>query len=109
MERNIEKKTSLPIWFFIVGILLAMVAFWFGMANISYDSASPLFPFRTAGRFVLGSPILLGLAFCYTALLHFIFRRTKKLIAWTAMLLISAFLVSASIDAALPYNQMRVS
>ncbi|MCC6123938.1 MAG: hypothetical protein IT426_03170 [Pirellulales bacterium] len=108
MEQAIQKKKSKPILFFIVGTSLAMVAFWFGMATINYDAETSVFPFVTAGWFVLGFPFVVGFSLFYAIVLYFLFRRLGKLFTWLAMLTVSTLLIAYSIDSSLPRNQIRV-
>jgi hypothetical protein len=49
-----------PSPFFLAGVAVSIAFWWFGLAGIEYRQGVTLFPYRTAGWFVMGSPFILG-------------------------------------------------
>ena len=98
-----EKKFTWGL--FITGGVLFLIGMWFGMSTLHYKASESVFPFRTAGWFVIGFPFFALAACGFSAVFCLIAQKVHKT-AWILMLIASSLFLLRTVNSALPYNQL---
>lgn len=98
-----EKKFTWGL--FITGGVLFLIGMWFGMSTLHYKASESVFPFRTAGWFVIGFLFSDFAAGLFSGIFCLIAMKLHKT-AWILMLIASSVFIYFSVNSALPYSRM---
>jgi hypothetical protein len=94
-----------PLPAFLSAFLLFVAWTWIGMAGIDYDGALRPSSFTTAGWFVLGFPVIGGIALAYAAFASFLIRKRCWITA-CAIFAVLVMLIGMTAYGSLPANRV---
>ena len=109
MENEVEVKSEKVknkfTGLLLTGTCLFLIGFWFESSAIYYKASETIFPFRTAGWFVIGFIFTASISCGISMLFCLIARKLHKL-AWFLMLIVSGLFIFYAINSSLPQKQL---
>lgn len=103
---EVKKTAKKFTWgLFLTGTFLFLTGIWFAMSMSYYKASETIFPFRTAGWFILGFMFVSLFAGGISAVFCLIARKFRKT-AWVLMLIVSVLFIYKAVIYALPYNRI---
>ncbi len=100
-----KRKTILLIM--IPSIIMLFIAEWFNLADIYYIKGETIFPYNTAGWFVLGSPFMLVFNILLSSLYIPVSKRIGLKRTWQTMTTISLILIILASYSSHPFTHVR--
>lgn len=111
MENEVEVKSEKVKKKFtgllLTGTCLFLIGFWFESSTIHYKASETIFPFKTAGWFVIGFIFTASISCGISMLFCLIAKKLHKL-AWFLMLIVSGLFIFYAVDSSLPQKQLTM-
>ena len=104
MGNNVEVKKKFT-GLLLTGTCLFLIGFWFESSTIHYKASKTIFPFRTAGWFVIGFIFTASISCGISMLFCLIAKKLPKL-AWFLMFIVSALFIFYAVNSSLPQKQL---